>query len=394
MSLTTPTTQDISDNIVTQLEATLSQTVPLLPKAFIRVLAKALAGVFILLYKYCGFIFLQMFITSASFKPTTINGKTITPLIEWGRLVGAGEPKAATRAELEIDVTVESMTGTLPQGSQLLNSDTGVTYITLADVPLTSSTVQVDIRAVSDQEDNGGRGTIGNMTVGETLSFANPLPNVAREVEVASVITTAADGETEANYRTRVLNRFRQRPQGGALVDFAQWALTVEGIIGALPYTGDPGEVDIYCEATEASSGSADGIPTSAQLTAVEDAVNFNDDGLGSRRPLNSLVNALPITRTAFDVEVSGLSDAGLQTSIEDAVDEYFRGLAPFILGYSTLPRRDVIAKTALAGIVYTLVSNAGATFTDLTIEESGSPVTLRTLGDGEKAKAGSVTFV
>jgi len=61
MSLVTPTTKELSDNIIAQLEATLNQTIPLLPRAFNRVLAKALAAVFILLYKYGGFIFLQIF---------------------------------------------------------------------------------------------------------------------------------------------------------------------------------------------------------------------------------------------------------------------------------------------------------------------------------------------
>nr|MCH9737100.1 hypothetical protein [Actinomycetes bacterium] len=61
MSLTTPTTKEISDNIIAQLEASFSQTIPLLQKAFFRVLSTVLAGVFILLYKYGGFMFLQMF---------------------------------------------------------------------------------------------------------------------------------------------------------------------------------------------------------------------------------------------------------------------------------------------------------------------------------------------
>lgn len=82
MSLTTPTTKEISDNIVAQLEATLNQTIPLLPKAFIRVLAKALAGVFILLYKYAGFMLLQLFVRTASMGSTEVNGVSVTPLLE------------------------------------------------------------------------------------------------------------------------------------------------------------------------------------------------------------------------------------------------------------------------------------------------------------------------
>ena len=51
MSLDTTTTKEISDNIIAQLESTLNQTIPGLPKSFYRVLSKALSGVFILLWK-------------------------------------------------------------------------------------------------------------------------------------------------------------------------------------------------------------------------------------------------------------------------------------------------------------------------------------------------------
>ncbi len=389
----TPTTQDISDNIIAQLEASLSQTIPLLPKAFNRVLAKALAGVFVLLYKYANWMFLQMFVGTASFSETTVNGHKITPLIEWGRLCGAGDPLAATRAEMTIDVTVENTGGSLPQGSQLINPRTGVVYITLAAVSLSSGTVTATIRAVSDQEGNGGRGDIGNMPAGETLSFANPLPDVARDVVVNTPTVTGADGEAEAAYRSRVLARFRQRPQGGALADYAQWALLAEGITAVYPYTGDPGEVDVYCEA----GGETDGIPTTPQLQDVEDTINLDSSGLASRRPANALVNALPITRTAFNVEVADLvvDDAPtVQGEIEDACEAYFLSLEPFILGLSVLPRSDVIAATALAGTVYDIVADAGGTFTGLVIKEGMTPITLRTLGTGEKAKAGTVSFV
>ena len=102
MATQTPTTQELSAAIVGQIEAQIGQTVPLLPKAFIRVLAKVLAAVFITLYKYIGFIGLQLFVRTASGAATVINGKTITPLIEWGRLIGIGDPLKATAAELTI----------------------------------------------------------------------------------------------------------------------------------------------------------------------------------------------------------------------------------------------------------------------------------------------------
>ena len=396
MSLSTPTTKEISDNIIAQLEASLGQSIPILPKSFLRVLANALAAVFILLYKYAGFMFLQMFVQSASDKETEVNGVTLVPLVQWGRLIGVGDPVKATRAELLIDITVENQVGTLPAGSQLVNSGNGVTYLTIAAVNLDAAVVQTTIRASSDQQGGRGAGAIGNLDPGAVVSFANPLANVNRNAVVDSQTLTGADAESTEAYRQRIIDKFQKRPQGGAYADYEQWGEEVAGILNVYPYTGDPGEVDVYSEATVASSGSPDGIPTPAQLIAVYDSINLDQDGLATRRPANAFVNSFAITRTPFDVVVDGIvtSDlAGVQASITTAVTEYFLDREPFIEGLSIPPRRDRITQGSVIGIVDDIVSADGGTFNTATITESAVPVTTRELGTGEKAKAATIGF-
>src|SRR6188768_160870 len=151
MSLATPSTQAISDNIVSSISTSLSQSVPLLPKAFIRVLAKVLAGVVVLLWKYCGFIFLQLFVAYATDDLVTINGKQIRPLREWANLLGLGDPLSATQAQYEISVTVTNLAGNLEAGVPLLSRATGVIYRTVKAVPLVATTVRTTVRAFSDQ---------------------------------------------------------------------------------------------------------------------------------------------------------------------------------------------------------------------------------------------------
>lgn len=397
MSLDTPTTQEINDNIIAQLEATLSQTIPLLPKSFLRVLAKALAGVFILLYKYGGFMFLQIFVQTASASDTKILGETVNPLTFWGRLIGVGDPTAATNAELTIDITVTTQSGTLPSGTQLLNADNGVTYLTIGAVALNAATVSATIRAASDQSGGGGAGTIGNLDPGAIVSFANPLSNVARNAVVTAQTVTAADAEATEVYRQRVIDRFQKKPQGGAYADYEAWGEEVEGIINVYPYTSDcPGQVDVYCEATEASSGSADGFPTTAQLEAVLDSIQLDDNGLASRRPAGALANSFSISRTAFVVTVSALvvdNPATVEADITSAVEEYFLGREPFIFGLSILPRKDQITSSGVGGVVNDVVEAAGGVFGGVVLTEGGTPFSLRTLGIGEKAKA-TVAFV
>lgn len=397
MSLITPTTKEVNDVLIAQLEAALNQTIPLLSKAFNRVLAKTIAGVFILLYKYGGFIFLQMFVSTASAKETEINGILVTPLIAWGELIGVGRPVAATNAELIVDINVEIQSGTLLSGTQLVNADNGVTYITIGDVLLNAATVQATIRAVSDQNDGGGKGAIGNLEVGAIVSFANPLANVSRNTTVASQTVTGANAEETEVYRQRVIDRFQQRPQGGALADYRQWSEEVAGILNAYPYTSDcPGQVDVYIEATEASSGSPDGIPTTIQLQEVLDNINLNQSGLATRRPANALANTFAITRTPFDTEVTGLvvdNPSQVQINITSAIEEYFIGKEPFITGLSINPRTDRITAAAIGGVVEDVVNAAGGVFSVIILTQSNVIIQFYSLGIGEKAKSDIVTF-
>jgi len=393
MSLTTPTTKELSDNIIAQLEAALNQTIPLLPVAFNRTLAKVFSGVFVILYKYTGSIFLNMFVQTASHKDTTVFGIVFNPLEFWGVLIGVGKPVAATNAELIIDITVTNQVGSLPNNSQLVGVTNGVTYITIGAVLLDSPIVQATIRAVSDQAGGGGAGVIGNLNPGDIVSFANSLANVARETVVDSQTITGANAEATEVYRQRIIDRFQKPPQGGAYADYEIWGEEVAGIINIYPYTSaNPGQVDVFVEATPESSGDPDGIPTLAQLQAVLDSIFLDLNGLNSRRPAGALVNTFGITRKGFDVTVTDLvvdNLAAVQAQIDDAVVEFFLDAQPFIDGLTIPPRQDRITSSSLIGLVDDIVAAANGTFTTVTFSETGLGIAipLYVLQIGEKAK-------
>lgn len=389
-----PTTKQISDNIVAQIEAAYSASVPLLPKAFIRVLAKALAGVVVILYKYGGFNTLQLFVSQASYDETEINGVTLRPLVEWGRLVGIGDPVAATRAELLVEITVTQQVGTLPAYSQLVSIDNGVTYLTIGDTLLDAATKQITIRASSDQAGGGGYGTIGNLDPAAVVSFANPLANVAREATVISQSVTGADEEDIEVYRQRIIDRFGKQPQGGAYADYEQWGEEPAGILAVYPYTSAcPGQVDLYVE----SATETDGIPTAAQLQEVLDSVEYDQSGLASRRPVGALVNAYPITRTDFQVDVVGLNVddlATVQADIEAALEQYFLDREPYIVGLTLPPRKDRITASAIGGLVDDIVSSYNGVFTSVILYRLTVAIELYNLTTGEKAKLDTVSFI
>lgn len=394
MSLQTPSTQAISDTIVSQIAASIGQSVPLLPKAFIRVLAKVLAGVFVLLWKYCGFMFLQLFVAYATAEPTTVNGKIIRPLVEWGRLIGIGDPLPALQAELLTTVTVKNQVGSLAAGSSLVRPETGVIYQTIAAVQLNAPTVQVRIRAVSDQSGGDGAGAIGNLQPNDVVEFANALPNVAKKAVVVSQTVTGADAEDIEVYRARIVSRFQAAPQGGAYADYQDWSLEVPGIVNAYPYAAaQPGVVQVYVEASVVSSGSADGIPTGAQLTQVRDAINLDVAGRASRRPVGAAVIVLPITRAAFSVTINGLTPdtADNRAAIKSGIAEYLATREPFIDGLSVLPKNNRITEAAVSGIVDGIVASSAASVVAVSLN-SGPAYDLN---NGEKAKLlGDPTYI
>ncbi len=393
MSLTTPTTQSLSDTIVAQLESAFGQSIPLLPKSVLRVMAKVFAAAVVIDYKYASFSLLQMFAQHATIRETEVNGKIIRPLVLIGELLGVGQPENATQAEHTMAVTVLSQVGDLPMGTQLVRSETQVIYVTTATVPLDAAIINVTVRASSDSDGGDGSGTIGNLEVDDELAFANTPPGVGSVATVVATTVTGADAEETEVYRARVVRRRQRPPQGGAYADYQIWAEEVEGIIAAYPYTGTlPGEVDVYCEADEASSGSEDGVPTVAQLDDVFESIELNLDGKATRRPIGAAINTLPITRTGFDVTIIGLLPDTPETrdAIEEGLDEYLRARKPYIVGLSVLPREDRITSGALAGIAHDIAASEGASITNLTT--TPNPLSY-SLDPGELAKLGTPTW-
>lgn len=399
MALSVPSAQVASDNIIAAVEAAIGKTIPLLPKSFTRVLAKALSGLFILTYKYATWSFLQMFVAHASFRETEVNGRKFVPLIEWGRLVGVGDPDIASNARcvVSFDVLDPDLT-VIPAGRQFVHTTTGITYITLSSVTLDTTTKSVEVLAASDPNGNGGSGIQGNRALTDVMKWANPLPQLSTVGGVVQSITfVASDAETEAAYRARVVSRFSSRPQGGAYADYRIWGSDDPGVQNIYPYTGrSPGAVDVYVEATVATSNE-DGIPSWAQREAVRALIEQDQSGLASRRPVSAYVNVVPITRQPFAVTITELKaddPPATIATIEAALDDFFRSREPFIVGLSILPRADRVTLAGVSGVVDEAASAEGATVSTVELMLGGRPVSAYTLDNGEKAKLGTVTFV
>jgi uncharacterized phage protein gp47/JayE len=390
---------EIADEIISQMATSLNTTIPLLPKSFCRVLAKALGGVFVLLYEFAGWNLLQMFVKTASNKPVNFNGQTINPLQAHGELVGIYQ-KTGQRAERTVEISVLTQGGTIVSGERIANPDTQMIYVVVGNVSLNAPTVYATIRATRP-------GVLGNVDLGTELYFVSPPDAVEKEVTVSADGTAGVDPETTEAYRERVLERWLARPQGGAYADYKNWAEEVTGVRNAYPYSGwaNPaipgsraGQVFVYIE----SDDTPDGVPLPVGLADdVAEYVEGDGGGLSNRRNINAEVRVFGITRTAFDIEIAQLSTdnpettEAAKTAIEDGLTEFFYDREPGgQVGYTVLPpKKDVVSKMEIGGIVSRIAAGYNGSIGSISISYGGADVEVYPLQEGEKAKLGTLTW-
>ncbi|PBC09201.1 baseplate J/gp47 family protein [Mesorhizobium sp. WSM3859] len=146
-------------------------------------------------------------------------------------------------------------------------------------------------------------GAVTNIAAGETLSRADPtlFPNLALEATVAAGgIGGGADIETDASLRARILDRKRRPPQGGAYLDYEQFARAVPGVTNAWAYPFDdaPGTVGVWF----LFEGRVNGIPEAGDIATVEDF-------LVSKRLIRAGLAVSAPVPSLLDITISGLAN-------------------------------------------------------------------------------------
>lgn len=398
MALENKTVAEINELIIDQLEAAFNQVIPILPKNFCRVLAKVFAGIFIILYKTSQWIFLQIFVSTASFKEVTILGKKITPLIEWGKLLGVGTPTPAVQTELRVLIKVNTLGETLPSGTQFISNINGLIYITQQSYFL--DTVSFIINIICTEG-----GINGNLETGTTISTVNTLGYIDNDNTVFFTDVSGIDSENEEQYRQRVVERFQLQPQGGALADYRIWSQDAPGVLQTYIYTGDPpsnvliyvaGDPDIYPFR----------VPSSALLVQVGNVCTYDPiSGLATRKPPTAIIdpagdesygNVLPIIPKFFDVIIYNLAAGDLtyvKNLIQQALSKYFFNREPFIKGLSVPPEKNKISQSAINGIVYDVTNANNASFTNAALIFESLPIESYVLGEGELAVLGNLSY-
>ena len=390
MAFENKTIEQVNNLIISGIEAELNTKFRLLPKSFIRVLAKVLSAVFITLYKQQAWIFLQMFVDTASFDEVEILGRKIRPLVMWGNLVGIGEPEGATQWQGKIKVEVASVNTYLDQGTQFVDPATGLIYITTETVLLRNPFEEIAVKCAES-------GIAGNVEVDDELNVASPYLNIGKKAVVSEVTDKAVDEESERSYRSRVKSRWQVQPQGGALVDYRKWASDVSGVLQTYIYKDDDSAagVLIYVVSDDESR-----IATPGMLKEVGEACSYDPVTGEGRKPVTAVLdpgndgsygNVRVCSISGFTVYVDdfvGNEIDSFKRSCKTNFGSYFLEREPFVRGLSVDNNRvDRISVVNLTSIANDIAEGVSGYFEKIRLEKNGEIITDYTLGKGELAK-------
>lgn len=390
---TIPTISQLYADIIADLEAEMTITIPVFGKFFLRAFAGVQAAKLWLIYLVVGFVQKNIFIDTAD--PVSMGGTLERfGFVKLGRL-----PFPATAGQY--DVTVTGTTGaTIPAKATFKSDDTsaspGKLFVLDVAYELTAPTDTITIRALE-----AGLGS--QLEIGNTLSATAPIANVNKTATVSAETVEPLSAEDIEDYRAKVIQAYRLEPQGGATTDYRLWAADAQGVQQVYPYAvaGDDGVINLYVEAIIADSTDGKGTPSAGLLADVEEVVELDPDTTKpinerGRRPLGVFdINYLPVTIVDVDITIADFQDltAAKQTAILNALTEALSEIRPFIVGADILSEKnDILSGNKIVFEIQTAVS--GSVFGAVTMEIDGSPETTYTFLNGEIPYLNSISYV
>ena len=361
--VTIPTTAEIRDQIISDIEGKLNITVPALPKAFIRIFATALAGVQTLCYRFGLWIYKQIFAATAD----------EAALILRGAQYGLSR-SPAVRAVLTAEATGTNGTQ-IPAGTLWVGDDNSLVYQQTETAEIAGGTAAITVECLT-------AGDAGNLANAETLSIGSPIAGIDSTATVDGTTTTGEDQESIESFRSQVMEREKNKPQGGAAPDYVQWALEVPGIVKAFAHRISAGYATVYPMIALTGNRIPDAAKREEVLAYLSDLI---------RKPLQSTPVVEVMSEIVFDIEIADLAPntATIKTAIEAALAAYM--LTRFPKQYpDETNATDVVSAAALSGISI----DVGAAELTLTMKVGGSPFPSKTLAAGQLAILGTVTWL
>jgi uncharacterized phage protein gp47/JayE len=214
-----------------------------------------------------------------------------------------------------------------PSGTPFNRQD-GAQFVSTADAAVSGTTITVPLVAVL-------AGAAGNTNIGASLVLGTAITGISANFVVASQVTAGANVEQDDAFRIRMLQRYANPPQGGAVQDYVGWALAVSGVTRAwcLPNGMGSGTVIIYTmwDVTESAH---DGFPQGTNGVATLETRDVAATGdqlvvanyIFPLRPVTALVYSAAPVADPKDFTIANLTPdtADNRTAVEAAIDAVF----------------------------------------------------------------------
>ncbi len=376
-----PTLSQLISNVLNDLETEYGVNISLTRKVALRVIATVQGGQLWLLYKVIGFTQKQVW-------PDTANPEAQGGTLEqFGRVRLNRNPFSAVQGQYTVIVT-GTIGATLPAQTTIAKSNDnslspGFLFVLDNAYTLVSTTDSVTLRALT-------AGTAAKLSIGDTLTFTSPIPNVDAVCAVSGEVVQPLAAESIEAYRTAILTSFQLEAQGGAATDYRIWSGDAQGVERVYPYakSGETNAVNLFVEATIADSTDGKGTPSQAILDDVESVVNFNPDtslpvNERGRRPLTVIVYFLPVT--PYDVNITitgGTFSTSEKAAILSAMQTAVGAVRPYVAAADPIStKNNVVDTNKLNGVIYSAVP--GAVYTGVSFTVNGSPVQTYTFLQG-----------
>ena len=196
----------------------------------------------------------------------------------------------------------------------LIQRADGAQYESTAEAVAEGGEALVPVRALTP-------GSGGNAAPGTTLSLVQPVPGFDFSGKVAELgISAGVDIEDVERFRARLITRWQEPPQGGALHDWEAWALEVPGVTRAWAYARwmGLGTVGVLFTTDDDTTPIPDEIMVQRVQSYLTDP---------KRKPITADVYVVPPTARPVDVVINDLSPftEAVKTAIRNELADLFR---------------------------------------------------------------------
>jgi hypothetical protein len=223
MGITIPTTKQIAEQFLANLESKLNQTSPLSDKAFLRVLSANEGSIFTVLYKFGLHGILQNLVLTATGEDLDSIGnnygvfrRAATPFKGEGQIeIEAGSPK------------------TMNAGTVFVGDSNNLRYLSTETITGQGASYSFDLQAEES-------GEASNLVINDTMTISTPISGIDTVANITAVWENGIDREDDDSYRRRVLTEIRTVGGGGNSADYRTWSEQVIGVARAFPWSGSP----------------------------------------------------------------------------------------------------------------------------------------------------------